>query len=292
MKGILLAGGSGSRLYPLTEITSKQLLPVYDKPMINYPLSTLMLLGITDILVISTPRDLPLIEKYLESGEKYGIKLSYQVQTEPRGIAEAFLISESFIGESPVCLILGDNIFSFAGSVTDIKPSQDFQGARIIGYHVPDPSRFGVIEKDLHNNVLSLEEKPEFPKSNYVAVGLYFYDNSVISYAKALKPSTRGELEITDLNNRYLAEKRLSCSIMRRGSVWMDAGTPESLATISDYMRKVELIQGLKIACLEEVALRQQFISNEQFLDLKNSIKDGSPYREYLDKVLMNGKLS
>lgn len=292
MKGILLAGGSGSRLYPLTEVTSKQLLPVYDKPMICYPLSTLMLLGIKDILIISTPRDLPLIETFLGSGENYGIKLSYKVQEEPKGIAEAFLIGDSFIGDSSVCLILGDNIFSFAGSVSEIKPGKDFNGAQIVGYHVPDPERFGVIEKDENEKVISLEEKPKNPKSNYAAVGLYFYDNNVVRYAKEQVPSKRNELEITDLNNRYLKEKSLSCANMKRGSVWMDAGTPEALATISDYVHKVEKIQGLKIACLEEVALRQHFITKEQFINLKNEIKPGSSYRAYLEKVLINGKLS
>lgn len=292
MKGILLAGGSGSRLYPLTEVTSKQLLPVYDKPMICYPLSTLMLLGVRDVLVISTPRDLPHIEKFLGSGSQYGIKLSYKVQNEPKGIAEAFLLGSEFIQDSSVCLILGDNIFSFAGSVNDIKPAKDFKGAQIVGYHVPDPERFGVIEKDPNEKVISLEEKPKEPKSNYAAVGLYFYDNSVVKYSKELKPSARGELEITDLNNRYLQEKKLSCASMRRGSVWMDAGTPESLATISDYVRTVEQIQGLKIACLEEVALRQGFIDGNKFTELKNSIKEGSSYRSYLDRVFVNGKLS
>lgn len=292
MKGILLAGGSGSRLYPLTEVTSKQLLPVYDKPMICYPLSTLMLLGIKDILIISTPRDLPLIEKYLGSGSQYGINLSYKIQDEPKGIAEAFLIGADFIGESSVCLILGDNIFSFAGSINDIKPPRDFSGAQIVGYHVPDPERFGVIEKDHNDKVISLEEKPKKPKSNYAAVGLYFYDNSVIKYAKELSPSARGELEITDLNNRYLQEKKLACSNMKRGSVWMDAGTPEALATISDYVRKVEQIQGLKIACLEEVALRQGFIDIARFNESKNNIKEGSSYRGYLEKILINGKLT
>lgn len=292
MKGILLAGGSGSRLYPLTEVTSKQLLPVYDKPMICYPLSTLMLLGIKEVLIISTPRDLPLIEKYLGPGTQYGLKLSYKVQEAPRGIAEAFHLGADFVGDSSVCLILGDNIFSFAGSIHEIKPGQNFIGARIVGYHVPDPERFGVIEKDSAENVISLEEKPKYPKSNYAAVGLYFYDSSVIQYAADQKPSSRGELEITDLNNRYLKEGKLTCATMRRGSVWMDAGTPESLATISDYVRKVEQIQGLKIGCLEEVALRQGFITPAEFKELKNSIKEGSAYRSYLEKVLINGKLS
>lgn len=292
MKGILLAGGSGSRLYPLTEVTSKQLLPVYDKPMICYPIATLMLLGIKDILIISTPRDLPQIEKYLGSGTQFGINLSYKIQNEPKGIAEAFIIGSEFLGNSSACLILGDNIFSFAGSINDIKPPKDFSGAQIVGYHVPDPERFGVIEKDAHDKVISLEEKPKKPKSNYAAVGLYFYDNSVVKYAKELKPSARGELEITDLNNRYLHEKKLACSNMKRGSVWMDAGTPESLATISDYVRTVEQIQGLKIACLEEVALRQGFIDTTKFNDLKNTTKEGSSYRSYLEKILINGKLT
>ncbi|MCM2351376.1 MAG: glucose-1-phosphate thymidylyltransferase RfbA [Bacteriovoracaceae bacterium] len=292
MKGILLAGGSGTRLYPLTEVTSKQLLPVYDKPMICYPLSTLMLLGIKDVLIISTPRDLPLIEKYLGSGSQYGIKLTYKIQEEPKGIAEAFILGNDFIENSSVCLILGDNVFSFAGSVNEVKPSSNFTGAQIVGYHVPDPERFGVVEKDSYDQVISLEEKPKKPKSQYAAVGLYFYDNSVVKYVKELKPSLRGELEITDLNNRYLSEKKLSCSTMKRGSVWMDAGTPESLATISDYVRTVEQIQGLKIACLEEVALRQGFISQNEFFKLRNNIKEGSSYRSYLDKVLVNGKLT
>lgn len=285
MKGIILAGGSGTRLYPLTEVTSKQLLPIYDKPMICYPLATMMLLGITDILIISTPQDTPVIEAYLGDGQKYGLSLEYAIQNEPKGIAEAFIIGEKFIGESSVCLLLGDNIFHFVKSPKEIRPPEGFTGARIVGYHVPDPERFGVIEFSKDKSVKSLEEKPREPKSNYAAVGLYFYDSTVAQRAKNLKPSDRGELEITDLNLEYLKEGALSCSILPRGSLWMDAGTIHSLNVISNYAKYVEDIQNLKISCIEEIAYRQGYIDREEFSGIINSIKQDVPYRKYLEKV-------
>lgn len=285
MKGIILAGGSGTRLYPLTQVTSKQLLPIYDKPMISYPLSTLMLLGIKDILIISTPKDTPVVKEFLGDGKQFGISLSYQIQEEPKGIAEAFLIAEEFIGQDEICLILGDNIFNFVKSPQEIRPAAGFKGAQIVGYHVHDPERFGVVEITKDRKVLSLEEKPENPKSNYAAVGLYFYDNTVIERTKSIKPSARGELEITDLNNQYLEEGQLTCSILPRGSLWMDAGTVESLNAISNYVRSVEKIQNLKISCPEEIAYRQNFIDKQQFKRLLGGYKADTPYYQYLQNI-------
>jgi len=284
MKGIVLAGGSGSRLYPLTNIVCKQLLPVYDKPMISYPMSILMLMNIKDILIISTPEDTPRIESFFGDGSQLGLNLSYKVQEKPNGIAQAFVLGEEFIGDDSVALILGDNIF-YLGNQIDVmrKEANELKdGAMIFGYHVVDPQRFGVIEYDKENNVISLEEKPSVPKSNYAAVGLYFYDNNVVKYAKELKPSKRGEYEITDLNVKYLEAGKLKAMPLRRGTAWLDAGTPESLLQSSNFIGMVEQRQGLKIACLEEIAYRRKFIDKEQMLEIINSIKDGVDYKKYL----------
>lgn len=287
MKGILLAGGNGTRLYPLTKTTSKQLLPVYDKPMIYYPLSTLMLFGIKDILIISTPQDTPNIEKLFGNGNQLGLNIHYAIQNEPKGIAQAFTIGADFVGDDDVCLILGDNIFymgeqfhTFRDEVNKNKGSR----ATIFAYHVNDPERFGVVEFDKNLNAISIEEKPKQPKSNYASVGLYFYPGDVVEKARSLKPSARGELEITDLNNLYLQEKRMSVMPMRRGNAWLDAGTPESLMESGAFVRIIEQRQGLKIACIEEIAYRRGFINDEQMSNLINQLKDNE-YKKYLKKV-------
>ena len=286
MKGIILAGGSGSRLYPLTDITSKQLLPVYDKHMIYYPLSTLMLFGIKEILIISTPIDTPNFERFFGNGSRLGLKISYKVQPEPKGIAQAFTIGEEFIGNDDVCLILGDNIFYMGEQVEHFRNEVAKNvGGTVFGYHVSDPQRFGVVEFDQNENVLSIEEKPKNPKSNYAVVGLYFYKSDVVAKAKALKPSARGELEITDLNKAYLEEGKLRVVRMKRGNAWLDAGTPKSLLDSSNYVEIIEQRQGLKIACVEEIAYRRGFITKEQMLGLINELKDGVDYKEYLKKV-------
>ncbi len=288
MKGIILAGGSGSRLYPLTKIISKQLLPVYDKPMIYYPLSTLMLFDVRDILIISTPQDTPNIEKLFGDGKKYGLRIQYAIQPEPKGIAQAFTIGAEFIGEDDVCLILGDNIFMMHEALAEFKNETDSnKGSRatIFAYHVQDPERFGVVEFDSQFTALSIEEKPKNPKSNYASVGLYFYPGDVVDKAKNLKPSARGELEITDLNNMYLREGRMSVVPMRRGNVWLDAGTPVSLMEASTFIGLIEERQGLKIACIEEIAYRKEFIDDDGMQELIDDIKDGSTYKEYLKKV-------
>ena len=292
MKGILLAGGSGTRLYPLTKTTSKQLLPVYDKPMIYYPLSTLMLFGIKDILIISTPRDLPNIENLFGDGSRFGLNLKYKVQEEPNGIAQAFILGEDFIKSGDphedVCLILGDNIFymgsQFGEFNQQVKKNQGNM-ATIFAYHVTDPERFGVVEFDENRNAVSIEEKPAKPKSNYASVGLYFYPGDVVEKAKGLKPSARGEYEITDLNNIYLKEGRLSVVPMRRGNAWLDAGTPDSLMDSGSFVQIVEKRQGLKIACIEEIAYKQGFINDAQMQSLIDELKKGN-YRDYLVKVL------
>ena len=288
MKGIILAGGSGSRLYPLTKIISKQLLPVYDKPMIYYPLSTLMLFDIRDILIISTPQDTPNIEKLFGNGKKYGLNIQYAVQQEPKGIAQAFMIGADFIGNDDVCLILGDNIFMMQDAISEFKKETNRNKGRkatIFAYHVQDPERFGVVEFDSQFNAVSIEEKPKNPKSNYASVGLYFYPGDVVQKAGNLVPSARGELEITDLNNIYLREGRMSVVPMRRGNVWLDAGTPVSLMEASTFIGLVEQRQGLKIACIEEIAYRKEFIDDKGMLALMDDIKDGSTYKEYLKKV-------
>ena len=287
MKGIILAGGSGSRLYPLTKTTSKQLLPVYDKPMIYYPLSTLMLFGIKDILIISTPKDTPNIEELFGNGSKLGLNIHYAIQNEPKGIAQAFTIGADFIGDDDVCLILGDNIFYMGEQFHTFKQEVEKnkgERATIFAYHVSDPERFGVVEFDNNHNAISIEEKPKNPKSNYASVGLYFYPADVVAKAQNLKPSARGELEITDLNNLYLQEGRMSVVPMRRGNAWLDAGTPDSLMESGAFVQIIEKRQGLKIACIEEIAYRRGFINDEQMMFLINELKDGN-YKKYLQKV-------
>lgn len=287
MKGILLAGGSGTRLYPLTKTTSKQLLPVYEKPMIYYPLSTLMLFGIRDVLIISTPQDTPNIERLLGNGSRLGMNFSYAVQDEPRGIAQAFTIGAEFIGKENVCLILGDNIFYMGARIYKFqeKVAAARDEAVVFGCHVSDPERFGVVEFDENFRALSIEEKPARPKSNYAVVGLYFYPGDVAEKARALKPSARGEYEITDLNRAYLEENRLTVVPMRRGNAWLDAGTPDSLLDAAQFVQLIEKRQGLKIACIEEIAYRMGFIDEEQMRALVDELKDGVPYKEYLKKV-------
>lgn len=286
MKGIILAGGSGSRLYPLTNIISKQLLPVYDKPMIYYPLSTLMLFGIKDILIISTPQDTPNIEKLFGDGSRLGLNLQYRVQHEPKGIAQAFTIGADFIGNDEVCLILGDNIFYMGGQIDDFrKEIAHNPGGTVFGYHVSDPQRFGVVEFDKDFRAISIEEKPKQPKSNYAVVGLYFYTPDVVEKARNLKPSARGELEITDLNRIYLEEGRLNVVPMKRGNAWLDAGTPQSLLEASNFIGIIEKRQDLKIACIEEIAYRRGFINSEQLLGIIDELKDGTDYKNYLKRV-------
>lgn len=289
MKGILLAGGKGTRLYPLTQTISKQLLPVYDKPMIYYPLSTLMLFGIKEILIISTPKDLPHIKTLLGDGARFGLKLSYAEQPEPNGIAQAFTIGADFIGQDQVCLILGDNIFYMGEQIHQFAAQVEASGkdkATIFAYHVSNPSRFGVVEFDHNNNAVSIDEKPEHPKSNFVSVGLYFYPGDVVAKAQTLQPSARGEYEITDLNNLYLKEGRLSVIPMHRGNAWLDAGTPDSLMDSSIFVQIIEQRQGLKIACLEEIAFKRGFITREQLEAQVNQLSAGA-YKDYLlNKVL------
>ena len=287
MKGIILAGGSGTRLYPLTQTMSKQLLPVYDKPMIYYPLSTLMLFGIKEILIISTPKDTPNIEALFGNGSRLGLSIHYAIQNEPKGIAQAFSIGANFIGDDDVCLILGDNIFYMGDQFHFFKEEvlkNQGKKATIFAYHVSDPERFGVVEFDEHLNAISIEEKPKQPKSNYASVGLYFYPSDVVEKARGLKPSARGELEITDLNNLYLQEGRMSVVPMKRGNAWLDAGTPESLMASGQFVQIIEERQGLKIACIEEIAYRRGFINDSQMKEIINQLKDGT-YKTYLQKV-------
>lgn len=287
MKGIILAGGSGTRLYPLTKTTSKQLLPVYDKPMIYYPLSTLMLFGIKDILIISTPKDTPNIEELFGNGKYLGLSIHYAIQNEPKGIAQAFTIGADFIGNDDVCLILGDNIFYMGDQFHFFREEVNKnkgKKATIFAYHVSDPERFGVVEFDENLKAISIEEKPKHPKSNYASVGLYFYPSDVVEMARKLQPSARGELEITDLNNLYLKEGRMSVIPMRRGNAWLDAGTPESLMESGAFVQIIEKRQGLKVACIEEIAYRRGFINDEQMKELINQLKNGT-YKTYLQKV-------
>ena len=290
-KGILLAGGTGSRLFPLTNVFSKQLLPIYDKPMIYYPLSTLMLFGIRDILIISTPSDNPHVKDLLRHGKQLGLNIEYKIQEEPKGIAEAFIIGKGFIENDDVCLILGDNIFYMSDQIKDFqaKIAQN-TGAVACGYHVPDPERFGVIEFDENDELLSLEEKPLNPKSNFAAVGLYFYKNDVIEKAEKLKPSARGELEITDINLEYLRENRLRAIRMCRGTAWIDAGTPDSLIDAALFVQMIEKRQGLKLSCIEELALNLGFISLDQFEKLILPFPDSSDYKKYLQRILLEKK--
>lgn len=287
MKGIILAGGSGTRLLPITSVISKQLLPVYDKPMICYPLSVLMLLGIKEILIISTPRDLPHIEKFLGDGSQFGLDLSYKVQDNPGGIAEAFILGEEFIDNEPVCLMLGDNILHFSKLGEQLEACSKLEeGAYIITRKVPDPERFGVAEFDADGNVISIEEKPKDPKSHWAVIGLYFYDGNVCEYAKNLERSARGELEITDLNKVYLDKGKLKVKTMSRGAAWLDAGTPDSLNEASNFVRTMETMQSYKIACLEEVAYRMGFIDKATLQELTNNYSKSSSYRTYLESIL------
>lgn len=287
MKGIILAGGNGTRLYPLTKTMSKQLLPVYDKPMVYYPLSTLMMFGIRDILIISTPADTPHIERLLGDGSHLGIRLTYIVQQEPKGIAQAFIIGSDFIGRDDVALILGDNIFYMDDQFCRFQQEVEANVGRratIFAYHVSDPERFGVVEFDSNRQALSIEEKPLRPKSHYASVGLYFYPADVVEKSRTLTYSARGELEITDLNNIYLQEGRMSVVPMKRGSAWLDAGTPASLMASSNFVQIIEERQGLKIACIEEIAYKLGFIDNGQMEALIAAMKDCS-YKRYLQKV-------
>ena len=283
MKGIILAGGSGTRLSPITLALSKQLIPVYDKPMIYYPLTTLIYAGINDILIISTPHDLPQFKKLLGDGSQIGCNFSYQIQEEPNGLAQAFVLGENFIGDDKVCLILGDNIFHMR--IKNLENCNDVEGGLVFGYHVNDPERYGVVEFDQDFNAISLEEKPLKPKSNYAVPGLYFYDNSVIDIAKNLKPSKRGEYEITDVNKYFLQNNKLKVNILTRGSVWLDTGTTKSLLQANNYVQVIEERQGRKIGCIEEAAFFKGFINEDQLLKLANPlIKSG--YGKYLESLV------
>ena len=290
MKGIILAGGSGSRLSPLTKAISKQLIPVYDKPMIYYPLSTLMLAGIKDILIISTPQDLPKFRELFKDSGEIGLNITYQEQPKPEGIAQAFIIGEDFIGKDSVCLILGDNIFyGHSLSITLQRMANLKGGAYIFGYWVSDPQRYGIVEFNQKNEVISIEEKPKHPKSNYAVPGLYFYDNEVVDIAKKLKPSARGELEITDVNLEYLKQGDLKVELLGRGYAWLDTGTPDSLMDASNYIATIERRQGLKIGCIEEVAYRMGYIKQDQLKKIINQSPEND-YQKYL-KLILNEKI-
>lgn len=286
MKGIILAGGAGTRLFPITQVVCKQLLPVYDKPMIYYPLSTLMLSGIREILIISTPKDTPIFQNLFKDGSHLGLSFSYAVQEAPRGLAESFIIGEDFIGKSNVCLVLGDNIF-FGHNLPEMlrDSAENLEGAIIFGYYVKDPERYGVVEFDDNRDAVSIEEKPKIPKSNYAVVGLYFYDNDVVDIAKGIKPSARGELEITEVNNQYLKRGKLKVKLMGRGYAWLDTGTHSSLVDATQFVKTIEDRQGLKISCIEEIAYRMGYIDARQLRNLAEPLKK-SGYGEYLLNIL------
>lgn len=289
MKGIILAGGSGTRLYPLTKVTSKQLLPIYDKPMIYYPMSVLMMAGIQDILIISTPHDLPRFQDLLGNGHQFGVRLDYREQPSPDGLAQAFLIGESFIGDDTVAMVLGDNIFAGHGLKKRLRAAVENaeagRGATIFGYYVDDPERFGIVEFDKEGKAVSIEEKPKYPKSNYCVTGLYFYDNRVVSYAKGLRPSARGELEITDLNRIYLENGSLNVELLGQGFTWLDTGTHESLVDATNFVKTMETHQHRKIACLEEIAYLNGWIGREEVLAVYEELKKNQ-YGQYLKDVL------
>ena len=296
MKGIILAGGSGTRLYPLTMVTSKQLLPIYDKPMIYYPMSVLMNAGIRDILIISTPQDTPRFKELLGDGQQFGVNLSYEVQPSPDGLAQAFIIGEEFIGDEPVAMVLGDNIFAGHGLKKRLKAAvenaESGRGATVFGYYVDDPERFGIVEFDHEGKAKSIEEKPEKPKSNYCVTGLYFYDNKVVEYAKNLKPSARGELEITDLNRVYLEEGKLNVELLGQGFTWLDTGTHESLVEATNFVKTVESHQHRKIACLEEIAYLNGWITEKDVLDVYEVLKKnqyGQNLKDVLDGKFVDG---
>jgi glucose-1-phosphate thymidylyltransferase len=284
MKGIILAGGSGTRLYPLTLAISKQLMPLYDKPMIYYPLSVLMMAGIREILIITTPHDIPMFQKLLGDGKRLGCTFSYEIQPKPEGLAQAFIIGEQFIGKEKVALILGDNIFYGSGMQKLLQENADPEGGVVFAYHVTDPERYGVVEFDKNRKVISIEEKPKAPKSNYAVPGLYFYDNDVVRIAKALKPSPRGELEITDVNLEYLRRGKLKVAPMSRGTAWLDTGTFDSLMQASNFVQTIEQRQGLKIGCIEEIAFRKGFISKDQLFDIATPLEK-SGYGVYLKNL-------
>ena len=286
MKGIILAGGSGTRLYPITKAVSKQILPIYDKPMIYYPLSVLMLAGITEILIISTPRDLPVFKELLGTGEDFGLKLSYKVQEEPKGLAQAFIIGEEFIGDDSVCLILGDNIFYGKGFGEKLNKGKEIKnGGMVFGYYVNNPEEFGVVEFDDKWNVVSIEEKPKQPKSNYAIPGLYFYDNSVVEKAKNLKPSHRGELEITDISRLYQEEGNLKVELFGRGMAWLDTGTHDGLLNASNFVETIQKRQGLYVSCIEEIAYRMGYISADKIKELAKPLLK-TEYGKYLMNML------
>jgi glucose-1-phosphate thymidylyltransferase len=284
MKGIILAGGSGTRLYPLTLAVSKQLMPLYDKPMIYYPLSVLMMAGISEILIISTPHDMPMFQKLLGDGKKLGCSFSYEIQPRPEGLAQAFIIGEKFIGKEKVALILGDHIFYGSGLKQLLESNVDPDGGVVFAYHVTDPERYGVVEFSKDKKVISIEEKPKQPKSNYAVPGLYFYDNEVVAISKAVKPSPRGELEITDVNNVYLQKGKLKVAPMSRGTAWLDTGTFDSLMQAANFVQVIEQRQGLKVGCIEEVAFRRGFISKDQLLELARPLEK-SGYGTYLKNL-------